>query len=284
MAKLILVEGIPGSGKSTTARKIEQLLNSRDVNVRCFNEGDLHPCDLAWHSCVPLPRYEQLLNTFVEEKEVLKQYTSVEENYAYVAYTKLELKPDHPLFIELASYEPYNGKVSLQKFKDLHFSRWKRFGEQTHDDTTYIFECAYLQNHIVELILTYQQSHEYIKEYMKELIETVRSLEPVLIYLSPTDVAWTINNAANERKTDRPDIWNDWINNVIAYIENSNYGKAHNVTGLTDCLEFFKQRQRLELDIIRELPIETYVQEVQVDFKQGGLEENPELTSMVLKR
>jgi hypothetical protein len=283
MSKLILVEGIPGSGKSTTARKIEELLNSRDVQVRCFNEGDLHPCDLAWHSCVPLLRYEQLLDTFVKEKEVLTKYTSVEEDYAYVAYTKLELQPHHPLFIELATYEPYNGKVSFEKFKELHFSRWKKFGEQTHDDTTYIFESAYLQNHVVELILTYQQNREYIKAYMKELIETVRSLEPLLIYLSPTYIAWTIHNAANERKTDRPDIWHDWIDDVIAYIKNSNYGKAHHVTGLPGCLEFFKKRQRLELDIIKELPIETYVREIQVNFKQPALEEDAGFMNMLLK-
>jgi energy-coupling factor transporter ATP-binding protein EcfA2 len=283
VAKLILVEGIPGSGKSTTARKIEELLKASSVRVRCFNEGDLHPCDLAWHSCVPLPRYEHLLNTFVQERGVLKKYSSVEEDYAYVTYGKLGLLPDHPLFTELASYEPYNGKVSLEKFKELHFSRWKKFGEQIHDDVTYIFECAYLQNHVVELILTYQKNHEYIKAYMKELIETVRSLEPLLLYLSPTDVEWTINNAAKERKTDHPEIWNDWIDDVIAYLENSNYGKTHNVTGLPGCLEFFEKRQRLELDIIGELPIETYVHEVQIDFKQDALESNTEFLSMLLR-
>jgi hypothetical protein len=283
MAKLILVEGIPGSGKSTTARKIETLLKGRGVQVRCFNEGDLHPCDLAWHSCVPVTEYEKLLKTFPEQQKKLEQYTSVEENYAYVTYGKLGLLPNHPLFIKLKSLEPYNGQVSLDEFKKLHFSRWKKFGKQTHDDVTYIFECAYLQNHVVELILTYQQNHDYTKAYMKDLIKTVSSLKTLLIYLSPVNVEWTINNAASERKTDRPDIWNDWIDDVIAYMENSNYGKANNVTGLAGCLEFFRERQRLELDIINKLPIQTYVHEIQVGFKQLPLEENPELVTMLLE-
>jgi hypothetical protein len=251
MAKLILIEGIPGSGKSTTAKTIETLLKAKGRKVRCFNEGDLHPCDLAWHSCVPVADYEKLLQTFPEYRNKLKQYTSVEESYAYVAYTKLEL---------------------LNEFKKLHISRWQNFGQQTHDDVVYIFECAFLQNHIVELILTYQQNHDYIRHYLKELIETVRSLSPLLIYLSPVDVDWTINNAARERKTDRPDIWNDWIDDVIAYMKNSNYGKANNLTGLPDSLEFFRERQKLELEIIKELPIETYVHDIQVDFRQPGLE------------
>jgi hypothetical protein len=210
------------------------------------------------------------------------QHTSIEEPYAYVTYGKLGLLPDHPLFLTLKSLEPYNGQASLDKFKKLHFSRWQKFGEQTHGDVMYIFECAYLQNHVVELILTYQQSHDYIKAYMKELIETVRSLNPLLIYLFPTDIEWTINNAAKERKTDLPDIWKDWIDDVTAYMENSNYGKAHHITGLAGCIEFFKERQRLELDIIKQLPIETYVHEVQVDFKQPALEENQELIKLLL--
>jgi hypothetical protein len=143
VANLILVEGIPGSGKSTTARKIETLLTSTGAKVRCFNEGDLHPCDLAWHSCVPVAEYKQLLQTFPEHQEALERFTSVEEDYAYVTYGKLGLLPDHPLFIRLKSLEPYNGQVSLEEFKRLHFSRWKRFGEATHDEVTYIFECAY---------------------------------------------------------------------------------------------------------------------------------------------
>jgi hypothetical protein len=282
MAKLILVEGIPGSGKSTTARKIEDLLKSRNVEVRCFNEGDLHPCDLAWHSCVPVAEYEKLLETFPEHQIILRQHTSVEADYAYVTYGKLGLLPDHPLFIKLKSLEPYNGQVSLEEFKKLHFSRWQKFGAQTHEDVTYIFECAYLQNHIVELILTYQQSHDYIKAYLKGLIETVLPLRPFLIYLSPTDVEWTINNAANERKTDYPDIWNDWIDDVIAYMENSNYGKANYSTGLASSLEFFKERQRLELDLIKELPIQSYVHEVLVGFKQAGPKDNPQVVKMLL--
>lgn len=283
MAKLILVEGIPGSGKSTTARNIEKLLKARALPTLCFQEGDLHPCDLAWHSCVPVHVYEDLFQTFAEHQQVLRQYTSVEESYAYVAYTKLGLKPDHPLVVKLASYEPYNGKVSFEEFKELHFSRWEKFGKQ-HQDATYIFECAYLQNHVAELTLTYQLNQKDITRYMKELIETVRSLNPFLIYLSPTDVEWTINHAANERKTDYPEIWNDWIDDVIAYISHSNYGKANKISDLAGCIEFFKERQKLELAIIKQLPIKTYVHHIQVGFNQPGLEQHPEFMTMLFKR
>ena len=43
--KLWLIEGIPGSGKSTAARKLGQTLHAQ-----AYNEAELHPCDLAWHA------------------------------------------------------------------------------------------------------------------------------------------------------------------------------------------------------------------------------------------
>jgi Chromatin associated protein KTI12 len=283
MAKLILVEGIPGSGKSTTARKIEQLLKAQGKTVHCFQEGDLHPCDLAWHACVPIAVYEELLNIYPEKKDALTKNASVDDTYAYVTYGKLDLLPDHPLFITLKDYEPYGGKVSLEQFKTLHFARWKTFAQKADKKAIYIFECAYLQNHVVELMLMYEQSDSYIVNYMKELIETVRSLNPLLIYLYPKEVEWVIRNAASERKTDYPEIWNDWIDDVIAYFENSNYAKTSKLTGYANVIESFKQRQRLELDIIKQLPIETFVHEVEIGFKQPALENNAEFMNLLLK-
>jgi energy-coupling factor transporter ATP-binding protein EcfA2 len=274
MTNLILIEGIPGSGKSTTARKLEQLLKTQGQTVHCFQEGDLHPCDLAWHSCVPLDIYKSLLETYPDKKELLTVFTTVDETYAYVAYTKLELHPDHPLFVTLKKYEPYNGKVTLEQFKSLHLSRWQKFGRNADKNAIYIFECAYLQNHVVELMLMYEQSEDYIIAYMKELIETVHSLNPFLIYLNPKNVEWVIRHAANERKTDNPEIWNDWIDDVIAYFENSSYAKTNKLTGYDNVIELFKKRQRLELDIIKQLPIKTLVHDVEIGFTQVGLDDH----------
>lgn len=273
VANLILVEGIPGAGKSTTARKIEQRLRAQGAKVRCFQEGELHPCDLAWHACVPASVYRDLFSTFEEHRDALEHYTPRQGATAYVAYTKLELGPDHPLFTALKRYEPYRGSVSLNEFKALHLSRWCTFAERVKgDEVTYIFECAYFQNHVTELMLTYQEPAESIAAYMQALIETARPLKPHLIYLSPTDIAWVIDHAANERKSEHPG-WKDWFDQVIDYIKDSDYGKANRTTGRTGVLEFFERRRRLELDIIEQLPTECHVYEVDIGFTQSPIED-----------
>jgi len=272
MTQLILVEGISGSGKSTTAKQIEKLLIEQGKFVQCFNEGDLHPCDLAWHSCVPNDVYQDILKEFQDEQNLLKQYSMGGEDYTYVAYTKLGLTPKKLLHKKLESYEIYNGAVSLKVFKEHHLVRWKDFSKQAQEDTIYIFECAFLQNHLVELILIYEMDDAFITDYILELLDTVKNLDPQLIYLSPVDVDWVISNAAEERKSENPDVWRDWIDMVIEYIENSKYGKAQQENGLALCLDFFKKRQALELEIIEQLPIKSYVYVVENEFKQPSID------------
>jgi len=46
MRKLILVEGLPGSGKSTTAQLISDLYKEKGRDVRLFLDGNTwHPAD-----------------------------------------------------------------------------------------------------------------------------------------------------------------------------------------------------------------------------------------------
>ena len=43
-AKLIIVEGLPGFGKSTTAKLINEILSQNKIEVELFLEGNLnHP-------------------------------------------------------------------------------------------------------------------------------------------------------------------------------------------------------------------------------------------------
>lgn len=60
--KLILVEGLPGSGKSTTAGMIYKILKKQKVTAELFMEGNLdHPADYEGVAYFTENEFEDLL-------------------------------------------------------------------------------------------------------------------------------------------------------------------------------------------------------------------------------
>jgi len=260
MNNLLLVEGIPGTGKTTTAKRIAKVLEDKGLTVKCFNEGDLHPCDIAWHSTFTKDEYNILLKRYLDEKDAILEYSKDEGEYVFIAYTKvmqdLELTPDHSLVHEFNRHNIYQGNVSVEEFKKLHFDRWRRFGNDFDTNTVYIFECAFMQNHITELILSYMKEDGFIIDYMIELIECVKRMGPRIVYLKPSNPEWIIDNVAKERMSDNPDVWPHWIDMMVNYVVESKYGRLNGLKTRADAMEFFKKRMNLESRLLESLEVD----------------------------
>ena len=259
--KLILVEGIPGSGKSTIAIKIRDYLNSNNINARVYSEGDLHPADLVWCSYVPIKDYEVLLQKFFEYSDIIKEYTLIEDDYAIVAYTKLGFAPrENEMMIYFEEHEIYDGKVDLETFYNINMKRWSRFADNfKSNDCVYIFECAFLQNHLCELMGTRLKDNNYIINYFITLVKTATKLNPMHIYLSQQSRKETILRVAKERELPYKTKMEDWINLVINWVENSQYGKLHQLKGFDGVVKFMEDRKMIEMNVFDNLPIDKYI-------------------------
>ena len=261
--RLILVEGIPGSGKTTISNKIKEYLSEKGEKAVLYNEGELHPADMAWNSLLTLDEYKGVIESNKEHEEVIKNNTIIEDEYAIVAYTKLGFGPKENKMMEIfENHEVYGGRVGLDVFKEIHLKRWKRFNEdmKSHKEQITIFECAFLQNHIGEILGDHNVTdEEYIKDYFRELIDTVKDLNPKLIYLNQESVEETINRVAKERISDDKDKCPDWIDIVIDYYQNCKYGKENNLKGYDSVITFLKKRKELEGRVIDDLKIDKAV-------------------------
>lgn len=258
--KLILVEGIPGSGKTTIANKIKEYFESQGKKVKLYNEGDGHPVDLAWIAYIPIDEYRELINKHPNYGDIIKKNTTFEEDYALVAYTKLGMHlNENTLMKFFENHEIYNARVSLDVFKKILFKRWSQFANNIDEDSITIFECAYLQNHINELLAYHNKDVNYIVDYMMELIDKVKNLNPKLIYLTQPSVSETINRVAKERVSSDKSKYDDWIDLVIEYIESCPYAKAQSLKGYEGVIKFFEVRKMIELDVIQNLSIDNAI-------------------------
>ena len=258
--KLIIIEGIPGSGKTTTAKLIEEHYRTQGKKVIKYQEGDLHPVDLAWCAVMTKEEYDHALETCAEVADTIKQHTKKSDDQYIVAYTHIGLPMKDPRISELfASREVYGGRVDKEAFLRIHRKLWNDFFQSTHEEDIAIFECAYLQNHVVELMLIYNCSDNTIVNEVSTLIPNSNTIEVELIYLDCDNVKETIDRVAIQRVSSDKSKWDDWIDLVLKYIKDSEYGKVNHCDSLEDVYAFFEKRIALEHQIMSLLNIKTHL-------------------------
>ncbi len=269
MKKIYFIEGLPGSGKTTFSRKLSKYLTDKHIPNMIYNEGDLHPVDLAWITCPKEEEMDKLLNRFSSIKdEIQKQSKKIGDTY-YIAYTKVKISHDTKDFYSYCKqFEVYKTE-DLNYFLSKHLELWELFIEQTeNNDITYIFECIFLQNHINELILKHNLDEQMITQYFNKFSEVFQKCDVELFYINQIDVDKTIDTIVNQRRTNDKTLYKDWIDNVIEYFENSKYGKTLGYIGYDGAIKYFHDRKNIELSLLKNMNIKSHIIDLDDNYEE----------------
>lgn len=248
--KLIMVEGLPGFGKSTTSRMIYDILTERNIETRLVMEGDVdHPADYEGTSCLTEEEFGRLLQAAGSFKEILIERAAKKGSWNLIPYQKLknEYGASFPndLYHSLSRQDIY--ELPLELNRRLITERWEAFAEQAlQEPAVMIFECCFIQKPVTVGMVKYDAPDDQVMDYVLGLEKAILGLNPVLFYIEQDNLEYAFRKAIRER----PEAWSTGF---VHYYTQQGYGKQRGLEGVEGTLEVLEARRRLEYRILDSL-------------------------------
>ncbi|MEC1524290.1 hypothetical protein P9D43_20010 [Neobacillus niacini] len=249
--KLILVEGLPGSGKSTTADMTNDILKEWNVDTKLFLEGNVeHPADYEGGSYFSETEFSQLIEQYSEVKPILLKHAFKRCDGFVLPQYKLKQDLDETpvpdsFWGDIWNHDIY--ELPLEKNIELITDKWKRFVVHAlAENHTYIFECCFIQNPVTIGMIKYGASQEVVKNYVKQLADIIEPLNPVLLYVEQKDLSRSFKKAVQVRPK-------EWSAGFMDYYNNQGYGKMNDAQGIDGTIAVLEARYQLETVIINSL-------------------------------
>ena len=236
--KLILIEGLCGTGKSTLAERLHRYLIQQGILASYYDEGaEGHPASLNWHAFYREEELKGLLERYPSRaSEICSRVLKYDNNYLVPYRGVKEFSEPITLYDELRTNElcwTSTPKATLSEFTYLIQRHWGRFAENSkNSDEVYVLEAVFLQHQIHDLLGHYQANDRQIEQHIHRITEQIAAMNPVLIYLTQPSV--------REQQI--------WISSIRA--------KAHFATEKN--ISFMENRKRIEMMLMANLPFQAY--------------------------
>ncbi|MBR3765201.1 MAG: hypothetical protein IKK57_11725 [Clostridia bacterium] len=216
MSRLYIVEGLPCSGKSSTAAFVAETLRQRGRKVSMVDEGTGdHPADYEFHALVD--GHIVPLNTVPQQQ--------LAEMLPYKIYDGLPWETEAPLMLD----------------------KWRQFVREADPDTAYVFNCVLLQNPMCETMMRFGMTEEQSAAHIRAIVEIIAPMDPVVIRLHVGDVAGRVSEVAQQRP--------GWLEAVIPYHTEGGYGRSIGAAGFEGYIACLQERQRREERILSALSL-----------------------------
>lgn len=258
---LVLFEGLPGSGKSTSASELAGWMAQGGALVDHWPESRPdHPVDLDQVAVLTDrdrerlgaagPGWDRILSAVVEPSDG-----------AWLVRSPQDRGLPSALAAALQALEVYDGDIDPEVHGRVLRESWRQFGAAAPPAATQVWECVFIQNPVCAFVARFDRPYDELADHVRSLAETVLDQDPALVYLDPGDPEEALRRAAAERPA-------AWLDFVVAYHTEQGYGLARGLRGFDGYVEFMRHRRELELTLIADLPIPVHVVETSTTSRE----------------
>lgn len=275
--KLIIVEGLPGSGKSTIAQQVCNILKAKGIGTELYSEGNFnHPADFDGVAYFNSEELNILEKTHWESKDILNKIKIKYLTGYLIPYRKAveeqQIRFENELFNDITKNDIYELPIELHI--ELILSKWNDFATNyVNNDKVVVFECCFIQNPITVSMIKNNCHRDITIGYINNLANIIMPLEPLLIYVEQGSIRDSFMKAIYERPK-------GWIDGFTDYYTNQGYGLHNNLKGIDGVIEVLKARNDFEKEIYDSLNLTKY----KIDNSEFNLELLKERINSIIER
>jgi hypothetical protein len=237
--RLVIVEGLPSSGKSTAAGYIAEQLGMTFVD-----EGSgAHPADYEFHAYLT----DSDLGEFTENERQAVLSAAEKKSGGYIVKIS---DFTGELFDRLLQHKVYDFLPWDTEYPVM-LDKWREFVQNSADES-WVFNCVFLQNPMCETMMRFGFDEKKSAEYISAIADIIKPFSPAVVYLRNSDIRTSMEKAITERGK-------EWLDSVIDYHCNGEYGKSLGLSGFDGYIAALEERQRREVNILSELDIESII-------------------------
>ena len=186
MNRVILMEGLPGTGKTTNSfRLFEQLVrNGRDV--RWLHEvSQPHPTLFFSESCLTKAEYRLFTEKYPESAGMLDSIAEVRATTVGIDYQtaarRIPGNENTAWYRELLRYDAMD--IPLDRYEPAALEKWESFADAAlRNETIYILDSSIFQYQIFTCLLN-GADYPRLARFVRGVMNLLRPLRPALIYL-----------------------------------------------------------------------------------------------------
>ena len=235
MNRLIMLEGLPGTGKTTNSYKLFEQLVRNGQNVRWLHEvSQPHPTLFFSEACLTKEEYRLFLEKYPEVAKMLNDIAEIRATTVGIDYLTAQRKwpgqENAAWYQELLQYDAMD--FPLDRYELVAYEKWEAFvNAALKEDTIYILDSSIFQYQIFTYLLN-GADYPRLAGFVHGVMNLLKPLNPALIYLYRENTEDSI--AFMEKQRGIKDLESTWERDKErAYYQN----KQKDVTAFFDFLK-----------------------------------------------